>query len=207
MDTVDDIRSRIKDRKKTVIIISAVVLLALLATGGIYMYGKDRTKKADSLRSDAYQAFSVTLMQPAAASADNYKKARSLFRESYDVKARADVLLFIAYCNYGLGDYDEAIKDLTELTSKYRDSAVLPLAYYKLSEAYLKKNDQAAALAALGSIEALNAGYMDMAVMQAARILDLQGKTAEAKARYNELVTKYPDSAYAKEAKTRAAQK
>jgi outer membrane protein assembly factor BamD (BamD/ComL family) len=39
--------------------------------------------------------------------------------------------------------------------------------------------------------------------MQAAKIYELQGKTAEAAAKYKELIAKFPKSIYAAEAKTK----
>lgn len=206
MDTVDDIKSRLKSQQKTLVLTLIVVLVVLIAAGGIYMYTRSQAQKADSLRAAAYQALNTATSQPASAG-ENLKKAVGLFKQSYEIKEKADVLLFIAYCQYGLGNYDETINTLKQLTSKFRDPAVTPLAYYKLSEAYMKKNDQANALAALGSIEGLNAGYKDMAVMQIARIYELQGKTEEAKAKYNELIAKYPNSELVREAKLKTGQK
>lgn len=206
MDTVDDIRSRIKGQQKTLVIVFVVFIAALIAAGSIFMYTRSQAQKADTFRIEAYQVFNAAASQPASAG-DNYKKALDLFRKSYDVREKADVLLFMAYCQYGLGNYDEAIASLKLLTSKFSDPGVTPLAYYKLSEVYLKKGDQNNALAALNSIEGLNGAYKDMALMQIAKIFELQGKAEEAKAKYNELIAKYPTSALAAEAKLKTGQK
>jgi TolA-binding protein len=45
-----------------------------------------------------------------------------------------------------------------------------------------------------------------MALMQSGRILELQGKTDEARAKYRELVAKFPNSIFSGEAKARAGQ-
>jgi|WetSurMetagenome_2_1015567.scaffolds.fasta_scaffold00104_15 predicted negative regulator of RcsB-dependent stress response len=206
MDTVDDIKSRLKSQQRTLALVFIVVIVVVVAAGGIYMYTRSQAQKADSFKSEAYQALNAAAFQPASAG-DNFKKALGLFKQSYEIKERADVLLFISYCQYGLGNYDETINTLKQLTSKYRDPAVTPLAYYKLSDAYLKKGDQTNALAALNSIEGLNAGYKDMAVMQIARIYELQGKAEEAKAKYAELIEKYPNSELVREAKLKTGQK
>jgi predicted negative regulator of RcsB-dependent stress response len=206
MDTVDDIRSRIKSQQKTLAIALIIAVVVLVAAAGIYMYSRSQDHKAASLQVDAYKAFNVAVSQPSQA-ADNYKKALDLFKKSYDEKGKADTLLLVAYCQYGLGNYDEAITTLKQLTSKFKDPGITPLAYYKLSEAYLKKGDQANALETLSAIEGLKGAYGDLALMQTARILEQQGKGSEAKTKYNELVTKYPASAFVAEAKQKTGQK
>jgi predicted negative regulator of RcsB-dependent stress response len=206
MDTVDDIRSRIKGQQKILAIAFAIVIVVLVAAGSIFMYSRSQAQKADTFRIEAYQAFNAAGTQPAQAG-ENYKKALDLFKKSYDVKEKADTLLFMAYCQYGLGNYDDAITTLKELNTRYNDPGIAPLAYYKLSEVYLKKGDQTNALAALNSIEGLNSAYKDMAIMQIAGILELQGKAEEAKAKYGELIAKYPNSVLAAEAKKKTGQK
>jgi TolA-binding protein len=45
-----------------------------------------------------------------------------------------------------------------------------------------------------------------MALMESGKILEVQGKTEEAQAKYKDLVTKYPNSALVAEAKARLAE-
>ncbi len=206
-ETVEDIRARLKDRQRALVIGLAVVLAVILCVGGFYMYNKSQADKAAGLQNQAYQLFySENAAQPALAG-DNYKKALDLFKKSYDVKKKADVLLYVAYCQYELGSYDEAIKTLKELTEKFGDPRITPLAYYKMAEAYLKKGDATNALAAMNTLSGLRDGvFHDMALMESGKILESQGKTEDAKAKYKELIAKYPSSILAGEAKARLGQ-
>ncbi|HTZ18934.1 MAG TPA: tetratricopeptide repeat protein [Dissulfurispiraceae bacterium] len=206
-ETVEDIRDRIKERQRTLVIGLAVVLVLIIAVGGFYMYNKSQSSKATGLQREAYMLFySDNAAQPSVAG-ENYKKALDLFRKSYDVKKKADVLLYIAYCQDALGSYDDAIKTLKELNEKYTDPRIIPLAYYKMAEIYLKKNDSTNALAALNTLAGLKDGiFLDMALMESAKILESQGKTDDAKAKYKELIAKYPNSALVGEAKARLAE-
>jgi TolA-binding protein len=205
-DTVDDIRSRIKGQQKSLVIALGLFLAVLIAAGIYFYYTKSAGEKAAAFQREAYSAFyNEGNAQPSLA-VQNYKKALDLFRQSYDAKKKADVLLYIAYCQYGLGNYDETIATLKEFNTTFNDPAISPLAYYKLAETYLKKDDRNNAIAALNSIVGMNGIYQDMALMQLGKILELQGKTEEAKAKYKELVTKFPQSALAGEAKARSGQ-
>ncbi len=203
-ETVEDIRSRLKERQRTLVIGLVVVLAVIVCVGGFYIYSKSQTDKAAGLQREAFQLYySENAAQPSLAG-DNYKKALDLFRKSYDVKKKADVLLYIGYCQYQLGNYDEAIKTLKDLTEKFTDPRIVPLAYYKMAEAYLNKNDATNALAVMNTLANLKDNiFHDMALMESGKILEAQGKKDEAKAKYKELIAKYPNSALAGEAKAR----
>jgi predicted negative regulator of RcsB-dependent stress response len=204
MGTVEDIRSRIKERQRTLVIGLSVVLVVLVCVGAFFIYSKSKSDEAAGIQREAFHVFnSENVTQPIVAG-ENFKKALELFRKSYDVKKKADVLLYIAYCQYELGSYDDAIKSLKELNEKYTDSRIIPLAYYKLAETYLKKGDTVNALAVLNTLAGLQDGiFRDMALMESGKILEAQGKTEEAKAKYKDLIAKYPESALAGEAKAR----
>ena len=205
--TVEDIRYRIKERQRTLIIGLAIFLVLLVSVGAFFIYSKSQSDESTRLQREAYRLFyNENVTQPAMVG-ENYKKALELYRKSYAVKKKVDVLLYIAYCQYELGSYDEAIKSLKELTETFADSRIIPLAYYKLAETYLKKGDTINALAALNTLSTLQDGiFHDMALMESGKILEAQGKTEEAKAKYKDLVTKYPNSALVAEAKARLAE-
>jgi predicted negative regulator of RcsB-dependent stress response len=197
-ETVEDIREKIREQQRTLIIACAAFLVVLVAVGGVFIYNKWQGEKAEALQLEAYKAFYTEGQAPG----ENYKKALDLYKKSYDAKKKPDVLLYIAYCQHGLGYYDEAIATLKEFIGKFNDPLITPLAYYKLAETYLKKGDQNNALAAFNSIT--GGIYQDMALMQAGKILEMQGKTADAAVKYRELVEKFPKSPYAAEVKARS---
>ena len=73
-----------------------------------------------------------------------------------------------------------------------------------MAEAYLKKGDSAAALKTLKDLASIKDGvFHDMALMESGKILESQGKKEESKAMYKELISKFPNSALAAEAKTK----
>ncbi|HMK56798.1 MAG TPA: tetratricopeptide repeat protein [Dissulfurispiraceae bacterium] len=206
-ETVEDIRARLKERQKVLVKGLAVFLVVLIAISGFYVYTRSQAAKVFDLQRKAYALFYNEAAAQASSGGDNYKKALDLFTQAYDIKKRADILLYIAYCQYELGNYDDSIKSLKELTGKYSDQRITPLAYYKMAEAYLKKGDSASALATLKDLSNIkDAMFRDMALMESAKILESQGKTEEAKAMYKELVSKFPASAFAAEAKTKAGE-
>jgi TolA-binding protein len=205
--TVADIRSRIKERQRMLVIGLAIFLVLLVSVGAFFIYTKSVGDKAAGLQREAYRLFYNENVAQQATTGENYKKGLELFRKSYDVKKKADVLLYIAYCQYELGSYDDAIKSLRELNEKFPDSKIIPLAYYKMAETYLKKGDTINALAVLNTLAGLQNGiFRDMALMESGKILEVQGKTEEAQAKYKDLVTKYPNSALVAEAKARLAE-
>jgi predicted negative regulator of RcsB-dependent stress response len=203
-DTVNDIRSRLKERQRALVIGFSAFLVVLIAAGGFYIYNKSQRDKATEFQREAYQLFYNESPTQSSVSGDNYRKALDLFSKSYDIKKRADVLLYIAYCKYELGNYDDAIKTLKELNDKFPDPRIMPLAYFKMAEAYLKKGDNTGALATLKDLASIKDGiFQDMALMESGKVLESQGKKEEAKSMFKDLVTKFPNSPLATEAKAK----
>ena len=206
-DTVNDIRDRLKERQRALVIGLAAFLVVLIAAGGFYIYNKSQRDKAAELQREAYQLFYNENATQPSVSGDNYRKALDLFTKSFDIRKRADVLLYIAYCKYELGNYDDAIKTLKELNNKFPDPRITPLAYLKMAEAYLKKGDSTDALATLKDLASIKDGiFQDMALMESGRVLESQGKKEEAKAVFKDLVTKFPNSPLAAEAKAKVGE-
>lgn len=203
-DTVDDIRSRLKERQRALVMGLAAFVVVSIVVGGFFVYNKSQRDKASELRLEAYRLFYNENSASPSESGDNFRKALDFFTKSYDIKKKPDVLLYIAYCKYELGNYDDAIKTLKDLNDKFPDPGITPLAYYKMAEAYFKKGDSAAALTTLKDLSNIKDGiFHDMALMESGRILESQGKKEEAKAMYKELVSKFPNSSMAPEAKTK----
>ncbi len=206
-DTVDDIRSRLKERQRVLVMGLAAFLVVLIAAGGFFVYNKSQRDKAAELQREAYQLFYNENPAQPSAGGDNYKKALDLYTKSYDIRKKADVLLYIAYCKYELGNYDDAIKTLKELNDKFPDPKIRPLAYFKLAEAFLKKGDSTGALATLKDLASIKDGlFQDMALMESGKVLESQGKKEESKAMYKELISKFPNSPLAAEAKAKVGE-
>lgn len=204
-ETVEDIRERLKERQRTLVYaLLAVGVIAILAAG-FYIYNASSTSKAQGLRYEGYKLLYGRTQTPMAP-AERYKSALEKFKQSYAAKKNPVTLLYIADSHYALGAYDEAIKTLNELTARYSDPAVTSLANYRLAMTYLKKGDANSALAALNNLTAPKDGPLqDMALLESGKLLETMGKTAEAKAKYNELLKKFPQSALLGEAKARLA--
>jgi predicted negative regulator of RcsB-dependent stress response len=203
-ETVDDLRKRLKDKQKTLIIGLVVFLAVITVIGGYSLYNKTTNSAAHELETEAYKAYYGDFQSQPAPAPDRYRKALDLFQKSYEKRSRPHILLHIANCHYELGNYDEAVKVLKDLTGRYADAPILPLSYYKLAMTYLKKGDTENALATLGNLSAIkDSGLQDLALLESGRILDGMGKKDEAKVKYKELVDRFPKSALVAEAKSR----
>lgn len=207
-ETIGDIRERIKVKQKTLVyaMIGFLVVAALVI--GVVVNSRVTTSRAAELAAEGYTVFHGDYAASPVPPAERYKKALALFRESYDKKKSAPVLLYIAYSQYELGNYDDAIKSLKELIDTFTDPQVVPLAYLKTASAHMKKNDAEKALAALKDLASIKSSPLqDVALLEIGKILESQGKSDEAKNAYRDLVTKFPKSALVNEAKARLGEK
>jgi len=127
------------------------------------------------------------------------------FSKAYEVRKSADLKFSMGLCYFDLGQNDEAIKAFQEV-GESTDARFAGLGQYKVAMVQLKKGDSAKALAALEKVVLTrNAPLQDMALVEMGKILAAQGKTEEAKAKYQEVMTKFPKSPLAEEAKLRLA--
>jgi len=118
------------------------------------------------------------------------------------VGARANMLC--AELTYQQKKYEDAASYWSAAASKSKKTYIAPLAYYNMGASYeqMNKLDEAAANYKLA---ADNADFVlgTHAKFSYGRVLETQGKTAEAVAAYTELNDKSPDDTWAKLAKTR----
>lgn len=204
-DTLSDFRERLKHRQKVLAlsVIAFVVIAAVIA--GIILYNRSLTHKALELEAEGIKIYYGISQQQADAAGVRYKNALEKFRESYNTKKLPRVLYYIANCHYEMGDYDESIKTLTELTGQFSDPQMLSLSHYKKAMAHLKKNDYENALSSLKTIVNIKDGVLqDLALLETGRILESTGKTEEAKGTYKQIIEKYPQSIFIDEAKKKA---
>lgn len=207
-DTIGDIRDRLKYRQK-ILIFSLIAFLVLIGSAaGYILYNKSASNKASQLEYEGYKFYYGQFQAKPDLSDDRYKKALEKFSESYNKKKNPNVLFYIANCHYETGNYDEAIKNLKELVSRFSEPQIVSYSHYKMAMAYLKKNDTDNALSSLHTLSKSKEGVLqDAALMEIAKILEATGKIEEAKGNYKELIEKYPKSAFINEAKLRLGEK
>ncbi len=76
------------------------------------------------------------------------------------------VLLYIANCNYELGNLDETIKTLKKVTDQYPDPKISSLAYYKMAMTYIRKGDLNSAINTFDILSSIkDALLQDMALV------------------------------------------
>lgn len=207
-DTLKDIKERISQRQRTFVYILIGFLFVIISVTGFFIYTKTSLNTALELEAEGYNLYYGDYLKQPMSNDERYRKALDLFKRSYDAKKRAHVLLYIANCHYELGNYDEAIKTLTELNNRFSDPQIISLSYYKMAMAYMKKGEKDNALNTLKNIYTIKGSTInDVALLESGKILESIGKTAEAKEKYKELINKFPKSALLDEAKKRLEDK
>ena len=207
-ETVVDIRKRLKERQRALVYAAVIFLVVTLSVSGLFIYKKASMSRAMELELEGYRLFYGDYQAQAFSPSERYKKALEKFNESYKAKKRPNVLLYIANCHYESGNYDETVKTLKDLISRFPDSKITSIAYHKMAMAYVKKGDTDNALNALKQIVSVkDSALQDMALLEAGKILELSGKTEDAKKNYKELINKFPKSALINEAKARMGEK
>ncbi|MGE5239267.1 MAG: tetratricopeptide repeat protein [Chloroflexota bacterium] len=207
-ETIGDLRERLRSKQRS-LVLGLVAFLVVVSVGvGFLVYNRITVNKSLELAAEGNKIFYGNGTASPLPPAERYKKALALFKESYDKKQRAPVLLYIAYCDYELGNYDETIKSLKELVARYSEPEVVPFAYLKMSDAYLKKNDPESALTMLKNLASIKGSALqDVALLETGKILESQGKPEEAKKAYRDLVAKFPKSGLVQEAKAKLGEK
>ncbi|MCE5195080.1 MAG: tetratricopeptide repeat protein [Nitrospiraceae bacterium] len=197
------------DNNKIFILISVGAVLVIFLIAGIFLYNRISSNKAEKLGEEAFKTYyGITNRQPVSREA-RFIKAGELFKKSYEAKKSPVALFYMAACYYEMGKYDDAVKMLDELNKKYPDDEMfVPLTYYKLALISLKKDDKAESLRYLDILSKYKTtSYKDLALIEAGKILESMGRTADAKKKYEELIKDYPQSPFAEEARLKAAKK
>lgn len=207
-ETLTDIKERLQHQQK-MLIISVVAFLVIIGSAvGYILYNKSASNKASLLEYEGYKIYYGQFQANPDLSPERYKKALEKFKESYNTKKNPNVLFYIANCYYEMGDYEEAIKNLKDLTSRFSEPQIVSYSYYKMAMAYLRKNDTDNALSSLKTLSKYKEGVLqDVALIESARILEAKGKIEEAKGNYKELIEKYPHSPFLNEAKIKVGEK
>ena len=207
-DVLEDIKGKLQKKKKTLLIYGLIGLSAVLVLAVILFSQYSADKKSRQLENSAYNTYYNLSPTKSMSKQEQYQQALDLFQQAYSKQKSPRVLLYIASSYFELEKYDDALKTLDTFTKKHANAKdLLPVAYQKMAAIQLIKGDREAALKTLDTLYKSGAIFQDYALIEAGRILEKEGKTAEATAKYRELTEKFPGSPFIEEAKTKLGEK
>jgi len=197
----------LENNKKVVVIVLALVICAIAA----FIVGEvvgSSAKKKDISSIDAI-SFALTDKSAELETAELNAKIDSTLADLAKYTKKSGVTgvranLLAAELSYQKEDYEAAAKFYEAAAAKSKKAYTAPIAYYNLASCYEKLNNLDAA-AANYKKAGDNEDYIlkNHAKFSYGRVLETQGKYAEAVAAYTELNDKDPDDNWAKLAKTR----
>ncbi|MFA4830041.1 MAG: tetratricopeptide repeat protein [Thermodesulfovibrionales bacterium] len=205
--------SRLKEsatKKKSLVMAGAgAIFIFAGAIAGSFIYNSTMKNKAEKLEYEAYKMYYGLYQTQPVAGEEQYKKSLEMFKKAYDTKKSPVSLFYIANCYYEMGRYDEALNALRELNQKFPDDErFVPLSYYKMAMASLKKGSNEEALKYLDILYRYKTGtYKDLSLIESGKILEAMGKADDAKRKYEELTKNFPQSPFAEEAQIKIGEK
>lgn len=201
--------SKIKDSigkdRNTFLGIVAALIIVVFVIAGFFIYNSNAKTKAAKLEYEAYKIYYGLYQKQPMPREEQYKKAGELFEKAYNTKKSPVSLYYVANCYYELGRYEDALKSLKELNQRFPDDEkFVPLSYYKMAMASLKKGDNNEAIKYLDILYNYKGGtYKDLSLIESGRILESVGRIDEANKKYEELAKNFPQSPFIEEAKER----
>lgn len=191
------------DNRQLLVRIAAALAAVLVIAIGAYLYSSGRAAKADELEYRAYKTYQGLYEQVQPASSVKAEQALDLFKQAYEARKSPFSLYYIALCQYDLAQYDEAANTLARFLAEHPDDVrFISLVYFKLAMSNMKAGKADEALRYFTDMNTLASNAMkDMALIEAARLLDRMGRSDEAVSRYQAIVTQFPTSYFAAEAK------
>lgn len=204
-DRLSDLRDSIIQKQRTIATFSVIAALAIVVISLGFYFVYSANKKSKQLEYQAYKIYHGDYQEQSLSEEDRFQQALDLFKKAYDKKESPRVLLYIANSHYELGQLNESLENLNDFIKKYpEEKDMLPLAYHRISMIHSSQGNSDEALKALDSLYNLETDiYKDVALIESGRILEKEGKSEEAKAKYRELVEKFPRSPYFTEAITK----
>lgn len=189
-------------KKKITVAILACVAIAVIAGGYAIMRAMQEQKAAPML-AQAYEFYA------GANGKADYPKALTLFTELNTKYPRttsgAIAQYYIGNCLVGMGKTEDAVKEYQKFLSNYSgDKFVLGLVYQRLGYAYSNLGKQTEAIQAFEQAEKLNGP--GAATIEAARLYEAAGNTAEAQKKYKLIVEKLGGTMWAMEAIAKSPQ-
>ena len=207
-DVLEDIKGKLQKKQKTLLIYGLIGLSAVLVLAVILFSQYSADKKSRQLENSAYNIYYNLSPTKIMSKQEQYQQALDLFQQAYSKQKSPRVLLYIASSYFELEKYDDALKTLDTFTKKHANAKdLLPVAYQKMAAIQLIKGDREAALKTLDTLYKSGAIFQDYALIEAGRILEKEGKTAEATAKFKELTEKFPGSPFIEEAKAKLGEK
>ena len=207
-DVLEDIKGKLQKKQKTLLIYGLIGLSAVLVLTVILFSQYSADKKSRQLENSAYNTYYKLSPTKSMSKQEQYQQALDLFQQAYSKQKSPRVLLYIASSYFELEKYDDALKTLDTFTKKHANAKdLLPVAYQKMAAIQLIKGDREAALKTLDTLYKSGAIFQDYALIEAGRILEKEGKTAEATAKFKELTEKFPGSPFIEEAKAKLGEK
>lgn len=205
-ETVYDIRDKIKERQRALVYALVIFLAVVVSVAGFAIYYSGKKGEAHEYEIKGYRSYHGEFLSQPMNPDERYKQALEFFKKSYKAKKNPNVLMYIANCQYELGDYDKAIATLRELNTHSLEPGVISLLFYKLSMAHLKKGEEVNAMESLKRIGSIKDGPLkDLALFERGRILEGMQKGDDAAAVYKELAEKFPASPFAAVAQDKTA--
>jgi len=200
-EKITSFKDTLKQRQKTAMMIIIISLIVLAGIAGYLSYYYTSKHKAEKLEAEAYKAYYST-NQTSGDANKKYYSALELFKKAYSTSKSPFSLYYIASCYYELNQYDDALKTLSEFKARFADNdKYIPLVYQKIATIYIKKGNLEKAMTTLNELYKLKGDiYKDFALIEYGKILEKKGNLEEAKKKYKELVTKYPNSPFKDEA-------
>lgn len=208
-DILDGSREFVQNRRSVLLPVLIVIIAASIVISGVFLYRADANKKAAALEYEAYSVYYNLNQKQPLQNEEPYLLALEKFKKAYETKKTPFSLFYIANCYYNTGKYEEAIKTFKALNEQFPDDErFVPLSYYKMAVANLKKGDRETALKLLDTLYNYKTGsFKDLVLIETARIFDAMGKTEEAAKKYEELAKNFAASPFAEEAKARLGTK
>jgi TolA-binding protein len=201
-DILHRLAAEAKARQRQITITVGAALALCLVILGSWYYTASTREKADLLQYQGLRYFEAAPGYEALPEAERMAKAAELFRESHETRQNPFSLYYVGLATEGAGRTEDAVGVYREFMKAYpADPRFTPLARYRLAMALLTLGKMDEAIAELDAFSTQAAPAMkDVALMEAAKLLESLGRTEEAQARYEMLVKTIPTSTFVGEA-------
>jgi predicted negative regulator of RcsB-dependent stress response len=184
---------------------ASFAVLIVLATGVLF-YFRAAASSAQKYTYAGFKRYFGLYQDIPVVHSERARLALEEFADAYEAKPEPYSLLFVAYSHYDMGQYGEAMKALKELRAKFPEQEPFTsVALYKMAMVSLQEGRAEDALSFLETLSSSKSDSLkDLALMDAARILEGMGKKEEAREKYEALATSFPESPFAGQARAKA---